>query len=453
MGIDDPCVAMKGIDVQAWERTPSARRPEMTQTYTPGGWWARGNPTPMATDLDEMLAFTEALLREPPAPPRPPRSLPHRAAAARQRAIPAPTRPAPVRRPPRPPGRRPSPAVVLGLVLVLVGLPPVAPLMRLRVGGQLLVFHSRAVNVATALEKAGIEPVDGVLLSAVTHRVIDKHFDRATVRRRGRAVAIDATARTGDVFTIRQGHPVVEASEHRAFTIAGGGLPAIEYQLWNAARAGVTDRLVGVRSGETVSETVASPPVAASPTTDAAVALTFDDGPNPEWTPAVLAVLRNAGIKATFCIVGYAAKRYPQLVKAIKDEGHTLCNHTMDHVQLLGRKPADVVVAQLKDGSAAIEKAAGVAPKFFRAPGGTWADNLIAEVHHQGMRALGWNVDPADYKRPGAAVITDTIFGQLRPGAVILMHDGGGDRSQTVAQLPVLIDRLKAMGYSFRVPT
>ncbi len=234
--------------------------------------------------------------------------------------------------------------------------------------------------------------------------------------------------------------------------MAGAALPDIEYQLWNGPRAGATDQLVGERSGEVVSATPTTAPVAASPVTELVVGLSFDDGPHPDTTPAILAVLKAAGVKATFCVVGYAARRYPGLVKAIHDDGHTLCNHTMNHVQRLGTKSPDTITAEISDDGDAIEAATGVRPRFFRAPGGTWASNLIAEVHRQGQRALGWNVDPADFERPGASVITSRVLTQLRPGAMVLLHDGGGDRSQTVAQLRDLIDRLRAHGYSLRVP-
>jgi peptidoglycan/xylan/chitin deacetylase (PgdA/CDA1 family) len=405
----------------------------------------------MAIDLlDEMLAFTEALLREPEPltrldqGPRPP--------------VDAPVVPS-IPRPPAPPTTRrryrraPPPVPFVGfLILVLLAVPAVSPTLRLRVDGRPVLLHAQSPTVDTVLRRTGIIPVDGVLLAVVTRRTLDEHFQRATILRDGEPVTLIASVRNGDALAVRNGRSMVEPTVHRTVAVPGGGLPDIEYQLWNAPRAGSTDQLVGASSNEVVSQTPVSAPVAATPVTDPAVALTFDDGPNPASTPAVLAILRAAGIKATFCVVGYAAQRYPDLVRAIRDEGHTLCNHTMHHVQLLGSKPADAITAELRDDNAAIGRAAGVRALFFRAPGGTWAGNLVDEVHRQGMRALGWNVDPADYKRPGAAIITARILAQLRPGAVILMHDGGGDRSQTVAQLPGLIERLKALGYTFRVP-
>ena len=393
--------------------------------------------------LDEMLELTEAFLREPApapptraaAPPRPGRAVPKRWAVAA----------------PRPERRRPTLAVGV-LVIVLLWLVPVAPAVRVHVNGRLVVMHARDVSVATVLRRAAMVPSDGPLLSVVTHEPIDAHFDKATVLDDGRPVAMPAVVRSGARLDVRNGRPVVETAEHRTVEVPGDGLPAIEYGLWHVPRAGTTDQLVGPRSGEVVSEVPMTAPAPAAPATEQAVGLTFDDGPNPDWTPIVLDILRKADIKATFCVVGYAVKRYPELVRRIVAEGHTLCNHTMHHVQLLGRQSPDHITQEIRDDSDAIEQAAGVRPEFFRAPGGTWAPNLVDEVHRQGMRALGWNVDPADYTRPGAAAITTRILAQLRPGAVILMHDGGGNRGQTVAQLQGLIDRLRALGYTFRVP-
>ena len=379
-----------------------------------------------------MLGWTDALLGAPATLSRP-------ASGRLTRVLAGPT-------------RLSSTLLVVFLVADLLWLPAVAPTLKVRVDGHPLVLHASSPTVLDALRRGGIRPVDGVLISAVTHRVIDAHFVPAVVRRGRHRVALSSLLKSGDALVLRNGSNEVEPTVHERVAVPGDGLPDIEYTLWAPPRAGVNDRLVGARSNEVVGETVISPPAQAAPVAGNVVALTFDDGPNPDSTPAILAILRAANIKATFCIVGYAATHYPKLVRQIHDEGHTLCDHTAHHVMGLGAKPADVITAEIRDDADIIEKASGVRPLFFRAPGGTWAPNLITEVHHQGMRALGWAVDPADYKRPGAAVITARILAQLRPGAVVLMHDGGGDRSQTVAQLAGLIEHLRALGYTFAVP-
>jgi peptidoglycan/xylan/chitin deacetylase (PgdA/CDA1 family) len=99
-----------------------------------------------------------------------------------------------------------------------------------------------------------------------------------------------------------------------------------------------------------------------------------------------------------------------------------------------------------------IRELTGEPPRFYRGPGGSMSPFIVSEAHRLGMRVLAWNVDPGDYRKPGAENIQDRIAVNIRAGGVALMHDGGGDRSQTVMQLPGLIDRLRAQGYSFVLP-
>lgn len=181
------------------------------------------------------------------------------------------------------------------------------------------------------------------------------------------------------------------------------------------------------------------------------VAITVDDGPDPRYTPAVLAVLRKHGIRATFFLVGQNGAAHPALLRAIADEGHHLANHSWSHPDLR-HLPEAQVRAELQRTSELLEKATGRATTWFRAPGGDWAPVTMRVCSALGLRPMGWSVDPADWARPGTAKITSRVLGAVRPGSVVLNHDGGGDRSQTVAALraylPVLIDR----GYSFTAP-
>lgn len=191
-----------------------------------------------------------------------------------------------------------------------------------------------------------------------------------------------------------------------------------------------------------------------TPTLDGAptVALTFDDGPDPKWTPQVLAALKAAGIHATFCMVGLWVVRYPQLVRAVVADGHVLCDHTINHDERLPHRSAAIIDAQLRVCADDIERVAGTRPRFYRAPGGQLSPAIIDTAHRLGMQVLGWSDDPKDWRHPPAAAITNYVIANLRPGAVVLMHDAGGDRSSTVAQLPALISRIKAMGYRFVTP-
>jgi len=174
------------------------------------------------------------------------------------------------------------------------------------------------------------------------------------------------------------------------------------------------------------------------------VALTFDDGPHPVWTPQVLDQLRVAQIKATFCVVGTEVRRYPALVARIVREGHTLCNHSWRHEFELGARPEEEIRADLARTNTEIRRAVpGAAIRYFRHPGGEWTPAAIKVVEQLDMVALGWAVDPRDWERPASQKIIDRVLDTATPGSVILLHDGGGDRSDTVAACPGLITELR----------
>ncbi|WP_328342527.1 polysaccharide deacetylase family protein [Micromonospora sp. NBC_00421] len=166
------------------------------------------------------------------------------------------------------------------------------------------------------------------------------------------------------------------------------------------------------------------------------VALTFDDGPDPTYTPQVLEVLRAYGVKATFCVVGENAQDHPDLLRAIVADGHTLCNHSWHHDVLLGKRSPDLIRADLIRTNDAIHAAVPDARiSYFRQPGGAWTYPVVSVAEGLGMTPLHWTVDPNDWQVPGAAKITATVTGDTGPGAIVLMHDAGGDRQGTVDAL------------------
>ncbi|MFD0409634.1 polysaccharide deacetylase family protein [Kitasatospora sp. NPDC127116] len=183
------------------------------------------------------------------------------------------------------------------------------------------------------------------------------------------------------------------------------------------------------------------------------VALTFDDGPGPA-TGQILDLLAQYHVKATFCQIGQNAAANPAMVKRVLAAGHRLCDHSVHHPQPFAKLPHDKAVAEITDARNMIVQAGGpgTGVGWFRAPGGGFnADNehITASL---GMSSLGWSVDPRDWARPGTPAIVSAVQKQLRPGGVILMHDGGGDRSQTVAALKQLLPWLVAQGYTFDFP-
>ncbi|HET6213401.1 MAG TPA: polysaccharide deacetylase family protein [Micromonosporaceae bacterium] len=175
------------------------------------------------------------------------------------------------------------------------------------------------------------------------------------------------------------------------------------------------------------------------------VALTFDDGPDPVWTPRVLDLLREYGIHATFCVIGANVRAFPALVTRIAREGHTMCNHTWGHNMDLGSWSPEEIRSNLQRTNDEIHRAApGVPIPYFRQPGGFWTPLGIQVAAQLGMASIHWDVDPQDWSRPGAGVIARTVDGGTRPGSIVLLHDGGGDRSGTLAACRVVLPYLRA---------
>lgn len=181
------------------------------------------------------------------------------------------------------------------------------------------------------------------------------------------------------------------------------------------------------------------------------VALTFDDGPNPVDTPRLLQVLRKHQVKATFCLWGDHVQAYPELVRAIVADGHTLCNHTMHHDDM-GTWSQDQIRADLERTSAVIQRAAPGAPiRYFRAPYGSWGQTPEVAAR-LGMQPLGWRLAIGDWEPVSADELVRRLQQGITPGAVVLLHDGGGDRSQTVEAVDRIIPELKAKGWRFDEP-
>jgi peptidoglycan-N-acetylglucosamine deacetylase len=175
------------------------------------------------------------------------------------------------------------------------------------------------------------------------------------------------------------------------------------------------------------------------------VALTFDDGPS-EYTPAILRILRRTHTPATFFVIGRLARSYPRLIAAEARAGFEIGDHTQTH-PFLASLPAAAQVSQITMAADAIRRAGGPYPRLFRPPYGSFDGSTLANLRQQGMLMVLWSADTKDYARPGVGRIAYTALSGAQPGAIILMHDGGGDRRQTVAALPRIIRGLRRRGY------
>lgn len=174
------------------------------------------------------------------------------------------------------------------------------------------------------------------------------------------------------------------------------------------------------------------------------VYLTFDDGPDPAWTPQVLALLAADHATATFFMIGKEAAHFPHQVAAVRGAGHTVANHTWDHPWLTSLSPA-AVASQITRTEAVLGTTACMRP-----PGGFVNASVSAVARRLGQHVQLWDDDTRDWARPGTPAIVAAVKKQLRPGAVVLLHDGGGDRSQTVAALRTLLPYFAAQGYVVR---
>ena len=183
------------------------------------------------------------------------------------------------------------------------------------------------------------------------------------------------------------------------------------------------------------------------------VALTFDDGPDPRWTPQILSILRREHVPATFFVIGQQAQHHQGIVRQTMRDGNVIGNHTYSHKDLssIGSFHSKVEIAA---GAAVIEGIIGQRPVLFRSPYGRGdtsrkkkgGDQLAGDL---GQHAIQWNVDPQDWARPGVSTIESRVAKSMQERSIVLLHDGGGDRSQTIAALPAIIERLKSSGYLF----
>jgi peptidoglycan/xylan/chitin deacetylase (PgdA/CDA1 family) len=175
------------------------------------------------------------------------------------------------------------------------------------------------------------------------------------------------------------------------------------------------------------------------------VALTFDDGPSP-YTPLVLAALKQYNVSATFFLWGQHVQQYPAYAQQELATGHALGDHTWSHPDLT-TLPISSIMTELTEAQNAIRQATGYTPTMFRPPYGSYNSNVLATASQVGLSStIIWSYAPRDWEMPGASVIASRVLSNISHGSIILLHDGGGDRSQTVAALPTIIQGLQARG-------
>lgn len=177
------------------------------------------------------------------------------------------------------------------------------------------------------------------------------------------------------------------------------------------------------------------------------IALTFDDGPHPEFTLRIAEALDQRGVQATFFVVGERAAQHPDIVRTLAAAGHSVQNHSLTHVDL--RELDDAGFATEVDGASDVLARLVARPNCVRPPFGRHDHTVVERLERRGLRMVLWDISVLDWKQQPARWIAGEIAKRAEPGSVVLLHDGGGDREQTVRAVPMLVDSLVGRGYRF----
>lgn len=191
------------------------------------------------------------------------------------------------------------------------------------------------------------------------------------------------------------------------------------------------------------------------PTPGKAVALTFDDGPSPIWTPRILDELKTLDVRATFFVLGEHVKRYPEIAKRIAGEGHEIENHTYSHHVLLYYRP-DELSREVKDTESIVKAVTGRTTKYFRPPKAWLSSKEKAKVEEMGYKVVLWSLNSKDWVTFDDKYMLRYILRNIQPGDIMLFHDSGGvfgaeggNREETVKVISQLVPKLRDKGYRF----
>jgi peptidoglycan-N-acetylglucosamine deacetylase len=295
------------------------------------------------------------------------------------------------------------------------------------------------LTVEQALERLGSQAAGDLL--AVDHSVLRKNAYPPTVLVNGHPAAATRHLHRGDRVTVARGRTRIEPVTRITQQLAASRPNNPMRSLRTGPAQAVLDR--GQLSGRLVP--VAFHPAAGSPG-PLPVALTFDDGPWPHSTAQILAILTQRQAPATFFVVGRQVQRYPALVRQELAAEMAVGHHSYSHPQPFDHLPPARLRAEIARGRRSLPPL-GVHPVGFRPPGGAASPAVVAAAQQVGDPTVLWSVDPADW-HPGVTAdqLVQRVLAAARPGAVVLLHDGGGNRSATVAALPAIIDGLRRLG-------
>ena len=287
------------------------------------------------------------------------------------------------------------------------------------------------------LAQIGLKPKPGRLLD-VQGGVLETNAYPARMHVNGKRATRRTKLESGDVVEVVPGKDHTEETSQKRDRLNEGQPTNPQFHLGTAPGFEVTTP--GKESGK-IEAVVFDPsgPIQ-SPR---AVALTFDDGPSPTYTPKVLRILRRFHVQATFFVVGNLAQNYPDLVAKELAQGHVVGSHSWNHPHDFASLDPEQQVKQIQQSVDAIE-AAGGEPYLFRPPEGSFDAGVVEAARRAGMRTVIWSISVGDYLQSQTRRdITHGVLRRVKPGSIILLHDGGGDQSATVKALPDIIKGIR----------
>lgn len=339
---------------------------------------------------------------------------------------------------------RPGEWGVIPLALGLVFLPALRtgdlpPPIRVRVADSIRMF-APGTTLGSVRDRMDLEPPRGDLLDVEGVPLMEGRFP-GHLRVNGEQAGGGLVLQDGDIVSLARGEDRTEATERRVIVTLPGR--PTNPQTFIGSQPGEQIIVTGRRSGKVVSSEFRPSGPAKQPRE---VALTFDDGPSPTWTPRILNVLKRKKAKATFFVVGSMAARYPDLVRRERAMGMAVGNHTMSHPfrKPFRRQRPRALEREIELATSVLAEL-GVRPSTFRPPGGSWSPRVLEAARRVDQRVILWSVDSRDWAGRTAKQIAEAVLRDVRPGAIVLLHDGGGNRRPTLEALPRIITGLRRM--------
>ncbi|QIQ01400.1 polysaccharide deacetylase family protein [Streptomyces liangshanensis] len=272
----------------------------------------------------------------------------------------------------------------------------------------------------------------------------------------GRRALLRIAACLGAVVTTRVMFPGETRAPGAAAAPAPAAGPPAARPPAGAARNPAAYRLLPMTGDAPSGRLTPAPPVRRKPFLELpqvghTMVLTFDDGPDPRYTPDILRTLRAHDVRAMFFVCGEMASYNRDLVRQMAADGHIVGNHTWSHPQMVKLAPS-AIRKEMERTSEVIEDTTGTPPVWYRAPYGAWNRHSFEIGAELGMEPLAWTVDTLDWTTPGTDRIVKAVRDGAGPGVVVLSHDAGGNREQSVAALRRYLPELIAEGYGIGVP-